>query len=104
PSFIALRTIIDWPAPRLQNTGKIHGSPLGADEVARTKRLLGFDPEESFVVEDEVLHHTRQALDRGKRLRTAWQEAYEAWAAANPERRHPRDRRLAREPPPGAAA
>ncbi|MFS8497021.1 MAG: transketolase [Micromonosporaceae bacterium] len=101
PSFIALRTIIGWPAPRLQNTGKIHGSPLGADEVARTKRLLGFDPEESFVVEDEVLHHTRQALDRGKRLRTAWQEAYEAWAAANPERRQLRDRLVSRKLPPG---
>src|SRR5690606_22111024 len=74
PSFIALRTVIGWPAPRLQNTGKIHGSPLGADEVARTKRLLGFDPEGSFVVEDEVLHHARRALDRGKRLRTAWQD------------------------------
>src|SRR5690606_1409355 len=73
----------------------------GADEVARTKRLLGFDPEGSFVVEDEVLHHARRALDRGKRLRTAWQEAYDAWAAANPQRRDLRDRIVSRTLPPG---
>src|SRR5688500_15098747 len=48
PSFIALRTIIGWPAPKKQNTGKIHGSALGADEVAATKKVLGFDATQSF--------------------------------------------------------
>jgi transketolase len=47
PSFIALRTIIGWPAPSKQNTGKIHGSALGKDEVAATKQILGFSPEQS---------------------------------------------------------
>ena len=45
PSFIALRTIIAWPAPNAQNTGKAHGSALGDDEVAATKKVLGFDPD-----------------------------------------------------------
>ena len=68
PSFIRLHTIIGWPAPTKQNTGKIHGSALGADEVAATKKVLGWDPEQSFQVADDVIAHTRQALDRGKVL------------------------------------
>src|SRR5690349_7759100 len=58
PSFIELRTIIAWPAPNAQNTGKAHGSALGADEVAATKKVLGFDPDKTFEVPDEVLAHT----------------------------------------------
>ncbi|MEO7745882.1 MAG: transketolase family protein, partial [Actinomycetota bacterium] len=53
PSFIALRTIIGWPAPTKQNTGSAHGSALGADEVAATKTVLGFDPEKSFAVDPD---------------------------------------------------
>ncbi len=86
PSFIALRTIIAWPAPNLQNTGKAHGSALGDDEVAATKRILGFDPERTFEVPDGVLEHTRKLGERGARAGAAWDEAYAAWAAANPER------------------
>ena len=67
PSFIALRTIIGWPAPNKQNTGEAHGSALGADEVAATKEILGFDPDESFPVEDEAVAHAREVADRGKR-------------------------------------
>ena len=66
PSFIALRTIIGWPAPNKQNTGKAHGSALGADEVAATKRILGFDPAQSFVVAPDVLAHTRACVERGR--------------------------------------
>ena len=65
PSIIILKTIIGWPSPRKQNTGKIHGSALGADELAATKEVLGFDPEQTFVVADEVLEHTRKAVERG---------------------------------------
>jgi transketolase len=101
PSFIALRTIIGWPAPNKQNTGKIHGSALGADEVAATKRLLDFDPTQSFVVDDEVLSHTRQAVERGKQEHALWQEAFDAWAAANPERKALFDRLSDRTLPAG---
>ena len=101
PSFIALRTIIGWPAPNKRNTGKIHGSALGAEEVAATKRLLGFDPQVDFPVAPEVLDHARSVLDRGKQARAAWQEAFNAWAAENPERKRLYDRLAARELPEG---
>jgi transketolase len=84
PSFIALRTIIGWPAPTKQNTGKIHGAALGAEEVAATKKVLGLDPEASFAVDDDVLAHTRAVLARGRIARARWQERFDAWAAANP--------------------
>jgi transketolase len=86
PSFIALRTIIGWPAPNARNKGKTHGSALGADEVAATKRVLGFDPVVEFPVDGEVLDHARAVLDRGKQARATWQDSYERWAAADPER------------------
>jgi transketolase len=85
PSIISLRTIIGWPAPTKQNTGKIHGSALGTDEVAALKKVLGFDAEKSFDVDPEVLEHTRGALERGREARAAWQESFDAWKAANPE-------------------
>ncbi|MEW1905151.1 transketolase [Streptomyces sp. NPDC086147] len=86
PSLIMLRTLIGWPAPTKQNTGKAHGSALGEDEVAATKELLGFDPEAHFAVEDDVLTRTRRARERGRRERAAWDETFAAWRSANPER------------------
>jgi transketolase len=80
PSLIALRTIIGWPAPNAQNTGKAHGAALGADEVAATKRILGFDPEQTFVVPDAVLDRTRTAVERGKAAQAAWEESFSRWA------------------------
>jgi transketolase len=81
PSFIRLRTIIGWPAPKLQNTYKAHGNALGADEVAATKKVLGFDPEAYFAVGDDVIAHTRKAIERGQEQETAWQERFDEWAA-----------------------
>ncbi|HEY3010527.1 MAG TPA: transketolase [Micromonosporaceae bacterium] len=101
PSFIALRTIIGWPAPHKQNTGKVHGSAMGADEVAATKRILGFDPNASFEVEDNVLEHARGVHERGRRAHAAWQEDYQAWAEANPDRKALHDRLLTRTLPHG---
>ena len=66
PSFIRLRTIIAWPAPNAQNTGKAHGSALGADEVAATKEVLGFDPALAFDVDPEVIEHTRNGGRAGQ--------------------------------------
>jgi transketolase len=80
PSLIVLRTVIAWPAPNAQNTGKAHGSALGEDEVAATKEILGFDPARTFQVAPEVLEHTRQAVERGKQAQAEWQERFEAWA------------------------
>ncbi|KHL11269.1 transketolase [Mumia flava] len=101
PSLIALRTIIAWPSPGAQNTGAAHGSALGADEVAATKEVLGFDPERSFEVADDVIAHTREARSRGTAEQEAWQERYEQWRSAQPERAAFLDRITARELPEG---
>jgi transketolase len=103
PSIIALRTIIGWPAPNKQDTGAAHGSALGADEVAATKRILGFDPDISFPAEDEAVSHARKVADRGKQLRAAWEDSFAAWSAANPGRSRLLTRLRARELPAGWA-
>ncbi|MET8949340.1 transketolase [Streptomyces sp. NPDC004393] len=86
PSFIAMRSIIAWPAPNARNTEAAHGSALGEEEVAATKRVLGFDPEKSFEVTDEVLAHTRKALERGREAKAEWEKTFEEWRTGNPER------------------
>ena len=101
PSFIALRTIIGWPAPHKQNTGKAHGSALGADEVAATKELLGFDPSRNFEVADEVLAHARGVVQRGRTLRAEWQARFDVWAASNPSGKALFDRMATRTLPEG---
>ncbi|MPY99956.1 MAG: transketolase [Actinophytocola sp.] len=101
PSMIVLRTIIGHPAPTLANTGAAHGAALGADEVAAIKRILGFDPEAHFAVDDDVLAHTRQAAERGKRAHAEWNERYDAWAAANSEAKALNDRLATRSLPAG---
>ncbi len=85
PSFIALRTIIGWPAPNKQNTGKIHGTALGKEEVAATKKVLGFDPAAAFEVTQEVLDHARAVTKRGHEARQRWDERFQAWTEANPQ-------------------
>jgi transketolase len=104
PSLIALRTIIAWPAPTKQNTGEAHGSALGAEEVAATKRILGFDPDVSFPAEEETVAHARMVADRAKRVRAEWEETFAAWAAASPERAELLARLSARRLPDGWAA
>ncbi|MGC5565392.1 transketolase [Streptomyces sp. FR-108] len=101
PSFIAMRSIIAWPAPNAQNTEAAHGSALGDDEVAATKRVLGFDPEKTFEVADEVLAHARKALDRGREAKAEWEKGFAAWRTANPERAAEFDRIAATELPAG---
>jgi len=99
PSLIILKTIIGWPSPGKQNSGKIHGSALGADELKATKEVLGFDPEQHFAVADDVLEHTRELVERGEAEKAAWQQKFDAWAAAHPERKQLWDRLQARELP-----
>ncbi|MFE1070326.1 transketolase [Streptomyces sp. NPDC058783] len=101
PSIIAMRTIIAWPAPNARNTEASHGSALGAEEVAATKRVLGFDPEKSFEVADEVLAHTRRALDRGAEAHASWDKRIAAWRDAAPERAALFDRVVAGRLPEG---
>jgi transketolase len=96
PSFIAVRTIIGWPAPTLQGTGKAHGAALGVEEIRKTKEILGFDPNVNFAVGDDVLAHARQVLERGAAAEAEWQPRFDAWAAANPAAKALFDRMLTR--------
>src|SRR5262245_54686737 len=101
PSFIALRTIIGWPAPTKQNTGKAHGSALGAEEVAATKEILGFDPEQTFEVDPAVVEHAREVAARGRALHAEWKKGYEVWRDTNSERAALFDRMATRTLPSG---
>ena len=95
PSFIELRTIIGYPAPNKQNTGAVHGAKLGAEEVAATKELLGFDPAKSFFIDQQVLDHTRTLRERGAKAHEAWDQKMTTWRAANPEAAKLYDRLIA---------
>lgn len=101
PSLIVLRTVIGYPAPTKMNSGKAHGAALGAEELAGVKKALGFDPEQSFQVDDDVLAHTRVAAERGRAAHEKWQVAFDAWAADNPQRKALLDRMQVRELPFG---
>jgi len=101
PSFIAIRTIIGYPAPTKMNTGGVHGSALGDEEVAATKKVLGFDPDETFEVRPEVIEHTRTLVERGRKAHEKWQPVFDSWAQREPERKALLDRLTAEELPDG---
>ena len=101
PTLVVLRTIIAWPAPNARDTGAAHGSALGAEEVAATKKLLGFDPDKAFPDDPDVLAHARKVVDRGQQLHAEWDTAYAAWRDANTDRGALLDRLLAKQLPDG---
>ena len=101
PSFIVLKTVLAWPAPNKKGTGGAHGSALGDDEVKATKELLGFDPEQSFEVSDEVISHVRKVADRGAEAHAQWQQSFDTWRDANSERAALLDRLMANTLPDG---
>jgi transketolase len=86
PTLIRVKSVIAWPAPKLQGTSKSHGSALGKDEVAATKVALGLNPEEDFQLPDDVLTHVRKVSDRGGQLRRDWDIQFKAWQLAHPDR------------------
>ncbi|WP_433700576.1 transketolase [Nocardiopsis sp. CA-288880] len=100
PTFIKLRTVIGWPAPNAQNTGAVHGAAMGTDEISATKRILGL-PDEPFGVQDDVIEHTRKALERGSEARAEWQTAFDAWHQGAGERAELFDRLAAGKLPDG---
>ena len=103
PSLVILRTVIAWPAPTKQDTGKSHGSALGADEVAAVKTLLGMDPGKDFDVDPAVLTHARKVVKRGRAAHTEWTKTFEVWRTANPERAQLLDRLVEGRLPDGLA-
>ena len=86
PTLIRLKSVIAWPAPLAQGTAKSHGSALGEDEIAATKKVLGLNPEESFAMPNEVLAHARKVKERGAALRAQWDQRFSQWAAENKEK------------------
>ncbi|WP_448855717.1 transketolase [Corynebacterium camporealensis] len=104
PSFIRVKTVIGYPAPNKMNTGGVHGAALGDEEVAATKEILGFDPEQHFHIDDEVIAHTRKLVDRGADKHAEWQKKFDAWAEKNSEAKELFDRLQARELPENFAA
>jgi transketolase len=99
PTLIRVRNIIGWPAPNLQNTGKIHGSALGEAEVAATKEILGVDATQTFQISEALLSHTRKVKQRGVAIHDNWNKSLENWSTANPTAALLYQRLLARELP-----
>jgi transketolase len=104
PTLITLRTIIGWPSPSKQNTGKIHGSKLGGEELAGLKQALGFDPAKNFEVSDEVISHTRALFTRSAVVRSEWEQKFSNWKNQNPENAALLERLVSGELPAGLEA
>jgi len=85
PSLIAVRTHIGFGSPNKQDTAAAHGSPLGDEELARSKENLGWPADRRFWIPDEALARMRQALDRGERLEAEWERDLESWSAEHPD-------------------
>ena len=104
PTLITLRTIIGWPSPTKQNTGKIHGSKLGGEELAGLKQALGFDPAKNFEVSEEVISHTRALFTRSAVARSEWEKKFSSWKAQHPENAALLERLVSTELPAGLEA
>ena len=101
PSLIRMHSVIAWPAPKLRGTAKSHGSALGDEEIAATKKELGLNPDEKFAMPVEVFAHVRAVKDRGAAAHAAWNKKFDAWSAANPENAQMLTRLQKRELPTG---
>ena len=86
PSMIIVRSHIGYPAPNATDTAKAHGSPLGEDEVRAAKEVMGWDPDEHFVVPPEVYEHMN-GIEGGQELEDGWTQRFEQWGDAFPEAR-----------------
>ena len=101
PSLIRMHSVIAWPAPKLRGTAKSHGSALGDEEIAATKKELGLNPDKKFAMPAEVFAHVRAVKDRGAAAHAAWNKKFDAWSAANPENAQMLTRLQKRELPTG---
>ena len=86
PKFIKVDTLMAWPTPGKTNDPSAHGSALGAEAVAGLKKALGYDPEQSFQIDEEALAHAREVAQRGLAAHKDWDEKYQAWRKANPDK------------------
>ncbi|HZW45443.1 MAG TPA: transketolase [Dermatophilaceae bacterium] len=104
PTLVILKTVIAWPAPTKRNTGASHGSALGDQEIAATKTLLGFDPAQTFAVDDAVLARAREVMQRGTSAHAEWDKGYADWRASHTEGASLLDRLVRQDLPPNFAA
>jgi transketolase len=86
PKFIKVDSLIAWPTPGKTNDESSHGSKLGAEPIAGLKKILGFDPEVDFPIDDEALAHARKVGERGAEAHKEWDEKLEAWKHTNPDK------------------
>ena len=84
PTLIVVRTTIGYGSPHKAGTSKAHGSPLGPDEVAATKKALGWEWTEPFHEPEDALRHFREAVEKGVRMQAEWERRFEAYAAEYP--------------------
>lgn len=101
PSLIRMHSTIAWPAPKLRGTAKSHGSALGDEEIAATKKELGLNPDEKFAMPADVFAHVRSVKERGAAVRKEWDGKFAQWQNAHPERASLLKRLVARELPAG---
>ena len=85
PSLILVKTHIGYGSPGKQDTFEAHGSPLGAEEVAATKKNLGWPPQPKFFIPEEVRAHFQKATAHGKKLEEDWNRNLESYRKALPE-------------------
>ena len=85
PALIVIETTIGYGSPHKQGTSEAHGSPLGPEEVALTKKALGWDPEKTFFIPEAALVHFRTAIERGAQVQAEWQRRFDSYGAAYPE-------------------
>ena len=101
PSLIRMHSVIAWPAPKLRGTAKSHGSALGDEEIAATKKELGLNPEEKFAMPEDIFAHVRSVKERGATAHKNWNEKFEQWKKSNPDKAVLLDRLVKRELPAG---
>jgi transketolase len=101
PTLIRLQSVIAWPAPKLRNTAKSHGSALGDEEIAATKVELGLNPDEKFAMPEDVLAHIRLVKERGAATRKEWNQRFATWKSAHSDKAVLLDRLVKRELPAG---
>jgi len=100
PTLIKVRSIIGYGSPKAGTSGA-HGSPLGEENVRKTKETLGWDPDAHFLVPDGVYEQFRP--ERGEELQAAWQQRLDAWKAADADRAAAWDLAWEGRPLPGLA-
>jgi len=86
PTLIRLTSVIAWPAPKARGTAESHGSALGAEEIAATKKELGLNPEEHFAFPENLVKHARLVKDRGAQAHSRWNEKFENWKTSYSDR------------------